>query len=130
MSLGKPTLLLIINAIAPPILWAVVIFIFSSQPTLPSFQLSIIDFIFKKSAHIFVYFTLYLLTWRALRLLQPHLPPQHPRIWLVAALLCLLYALTDEYHQSLVAYRTATLQDIGYDMTGVLLAFLWRYRYI
>lgn len=130
MSTGKLTWRLLGNAVLPPLLWAVLIFIFSSQPTLPSFNLSILDFLFKKSAHIFVYFTLYLLTWRALRLLQPQLPAHHPRIWLIALVLCLLYAITDEYHQSFVAYRTATAQDIGYDMLGVLLAFLWRYRYI
>lgn len=130
MSTGKRNWSLFFNAILPPLLWAVLIFILSSQPTLPNLNLSVLDFIFKKSAHIFVYFTLYLLTWRALKLLQPDLPVHHPRIWLLALIFCLIYALTDEYHQSLVAYRTATLQDIGYDMLGVLLAFLWRYRYI
>lgn len=130
MSTGKHNWLRLFNAILPPLLWAILIFILSSQPTLPSIHLSVLDFILKKSAHIFVYFTLYLLTWRALKLLQPDFPDHHPRIWLLALIFCLIYALTDEYHQSLVIYRTATLQDIGYDMLGVLLAFLWRYRYI
>lgn len=130
MPTGKITWRLLGNALIPPLLWAGVIFFLSSQPSLPSFNLSIIDFFFKKSAHIIVYFTLYLLTWRGLQMLQLHLPTYHPRIWLTALIFCLLYAITDEYHQSLVAYRTATLQDIGYDLLGVLLAFLWRYRYI
>jgi len=55
------------------------------------------------------------------------------RHWLAVALfLICLYALTDEYHQSFVASRTASIYDSLLDMTGgltaLVLAAVWRHR--
>lgn len=117
-----------IIAYLPPIVWATVIFLLSSQAMLPSFETSTYDFIFKKMAHITVYAVLYLLLHRAHRLTHPTATTH--AAWLIPFLLTLVYAVTDEYHQSLVPGRTATLRDIGYDTLGASIAFLWRYRYI
>lgn len=130
MASLKTTILSTLSAVVPPLLWAGVIFYLSSFPSLPSLNLSILDFIFKKSAHMFVYAVLYLLTWRAIRLLNPTAQPTEKKVWLLAILICFVYALSDEYHQSFVPNRTATFQDTAFDLVGVLLAFLWRYRYI
>jgi len=56
---------LYINAFSPPIIWAAIIFLFSSQSNLPGFEQSAYDFVLKKIAHIFVYFVLYFLIKRA-----------------------------------------------------------------
>jgi VanZ family protein len=51
-------------------------------------------------------------------------------IWVAAGLLCLAYASLDELHQYFTPFRHPTVRDIGYDMLGVFIAFLWKYRYI
>lgn len=118
----------LINAFAPPILWAVLIFIFSSQTALPGFEESALDFIFKKTAHIFVYLVLYLLVKRGTDMV---LNKKSEKLLLYSPILiCFLYAFSDELHQSLVPGRYATLRDIGYDMFGVGIAFLRKYNYI
>lgn len=118
----------ILNAYAPPTIWASVIFLFSSQTLLPGLQETPHDFIFKKLAHIFVYFILYLLIKRAIDLTFTDKSTVKNIIFPV--LICLLYALADEYHQSLVPGRYATFRDVGYDMLGVGTAFLKKYNYI
>jgi VanZ family protein len=55
------------------------------------------------------------------------------RSWFVAALVLIcVYALTDEYHQSFVASRTASIYDSLIDMSGGFVALLavaaWRKR--
>ena len=98
----------------------------SAQRTLQGFELDTLDFIFKKTAHMAEYFILYYLLHRALKF-------SHPKSkfnWLIAFILCVLYALSDEWHQSFVSGRTASLRDVGYDTLGVSIAFLRIYRYI
>lgn len=118
----------VILAYLPPILWASIIFLFSSQTTLPGFEESAYDFILKKAAHIFVYFILYLLVFRGIHLT---IHPQHKNtLLLLPFFICLFYAISDEFHQSFVPGRYSTLRDIGYDMLGVGIAFLKKYRYL
>jgi VanZ family protein len=44
--------------------------------------------------------------------------------------LAMLYALTDEFHQSFVPSRTASLHDCAIDSAGALIAltFIWWYQ--
>jgi VanZ family protein len=115
-------------AYAPALLWGVLIFAFSAQPTLPGPDIYSVDFLFKKMAHITVYAVLYLLLYFGVARTTP--ATNHSRkVWL-PLLICFVYAATDEFHQSLVPNRTPTLRDIGYDLLGASIAFLYRYRYI
>ena len=45
-----------------------------------------------------------------------------------AVILTVLYAISDEYHQSFIPGRTATVRDIIIDIAGVVFAFisLWK----
>ena len=45
-------------------------------------------------------------------------------IYTLSAVITVLYALSDEYHQSYIPGRTALLSDVGYDMLGVMIAYL------
>lgn len=117
----------IISAFFPLISWAGIIFFLSSQESLPGFDLSAVDFIFKKTAHVFVYAVLYYLTYRALEITTSK---GNNFIWLQALIICLIYAVSDELHQSTVAGRYATIRDVGYDMLGATLVFLRKMRYI
>jgi VanZ family protein len=104
------------------------IFLFSSQPSLPSPDDIVVDFIFKKSAHIFVYAVLYVLVWFAV---LKSFRIKHPQgQWLLPLAITILYAAADEFHQSLTPGRSPTLRDVGYDSLGMLIAWAWLYRYI
>lgn len=117
-----------LNAIVPPIAWGVLIFILSSQQQLPSFEVSTVDFVFKKMAHMFVYGVFYFLVLRCLRLTtSPKLATHH---WWITLAICLGYALSDELHQSFVLNRHSSPVDIGYDLLGSSIVMLRLYRYI
>lgn len=115
-------------AYLPPTLWAAGIFFLSAQGMLPSFEFSTLDFIFKKSSHMFVYGVLYFLLWRAVQITIPG--PQRAIHWILPLSLTLLYAMSDELHQNTVPGRSATFRDIGYDILGTGIVFLLQYRYI
>lgn len=116
------------KAFAPALIWATTIFILSAQGTLPGLSVSVLDFAFKKSAHMFVYAVLYMLLWYGVQ--QTTKPSSHTRHWLLPLALTLTYALVDEFHQSFVPGRFGTIRDIGYDMLGAGIVFLRQYRYI
>jgi VanZ family protein len=117
-----------LNAYLPPILWACVIFAFSAQTNLQGAELSVLDFLIKKCAHMFVYGVLYLLFYRAIQLSSPSKDTAWS--WILPLLFCFGYAISDEFHQSLVPGRYASPRDIGYDMLGALLVWLKIYNYI
>jgi VanZ family protein len=115
-----------LNAFAPVIIWAAVIFFLSAQEMLPGFTLSIPDFLLKKTGHIIVYALLYFLTLRGFKKVGRSI--HHS--WHISIVICLLYAVLDEFHQSTVPGRTATVRDVGFDLLGVGLAFLYKFKYI
>jgi len=98
----------------PPLLWMVVIFLFSSRPDLPKNEVIVLDFIIKKLAHFSEYFILVILWYRALG--QSSLN----NVFLVA----LIYAFTDEIHQLFVPGRTGTIRDIAIDGAGIITAYM------
>ncbi len=116
----------IFKAFAPATLWAIVIYIFSAQEVLPGLSLSISDFLLKKTAHIFVFAVLYLLMLKGFSSLG-----EAPiKAWKKTMFICLMYAIIDELHQTIVPGRTGTVRDVGYDFLGISLAFMQKFRYI
>lgn len=103
-----------------------VIFKLSAQPDLSS-GLGTWDLILRKIAHIGSYF---LLTVLWLRALAPHTGRALP--WAVA--ISLLFAISDEYHQTFVEGRHGSPVDVGIDSVGIaaaaVLARLPRFRRI
>lgn len=95
---------------------------------LPSLDFSLYDFIFKKTAHIVVYAVLFVLLWHADTRLNPTRTTSQR--WILPALICLGYAISDEIHQSFVPGRYATLRDIGFDMLGCWIVLLRKYHFI
>jgi VanZ family protein len=82
----------------------------------------------RKSAHVVEYAILAWLWWRALRRPQRN----DPRPWslgtaCVAWLAVVLYAITDEWHQTFVANRSGTVRDVFIDGFGGVLGLgcLW-----
>lgn len=99
----------------PAILLMTAIFLFSSTPSSALPNYGFWDTLVKKGGHMAGYFLLTLAYWYWMRL-----SPQ--KVWL-AWLLAVLYAATDEFHQSFTPGRRASLEDaLIYDNLGALLA--------
>ena len=100
--------------------WMVLIFFFSSQPQLPSVPDPWADLIFKKGAHFTVYAVLAVLFRRGL-------PPSRWS-WALSLVLTVLYAASDEWHQSFVPGRHPQLTDVLIDLCGATtgLWIFWR----
>jgi len=79
--------------------------------------LATIHFIIRKLAHFTEYAILGVLAARAFR--------TSPRWFLISAVLIIVYALLDEYHQSFVPSRTASVFDSFIDMAGGISALIF-----
>jgi VanZ family protein len=101
----------------PVIAWAGLIFAFSAQPNLRFVPDQTLDFLVRKAGHMGEYGILALLLWRALATTTAW---RWPGAWAVA--LAVLYAITDEFHQGLVAGRHESAVDVGIDAAGALIA--------
>ncbi|MBI4153565.1 VanZ family protein [Candidatus Woesebacteria bacterium] len=102
----------------PPTLWAVVIFLFSTLPTVKTFEFYWWDFTIKKSAHIIEYGIFSLLLYRAF--INTGVDRKKAAIYSI--LISVLYGLTDEYHQGFTPGREPKLRDVGFDTIGAILA--------
>ena len=100
--------------IGPLILW---LFPNTSPETL-----AVVHFVMRKIAHFTEYAILGFLAARAFRT-SPR-PAIRQRWFLICATLVVIYALLDEYHQSFVPSRTATIFDSMIDIAGGLTALL------
>ena len=100
--------------IGPLILW---LFPNTSPDTL-----TFIHFITRKIAHFTEYAILGFLAARAFRT-SPR-PTIKRRWFLISVALVVVYALLDEYHQSFVPSRTASIYDSLIDMSGGLTALI------
>lgn len=118
-----------LNAFLPPMVWAGLIFFLSAQQALPGPGISSLDFIFKKTAHLFVYAVLYVLLSRGVDLVLDKKTDLRIRFFL-PIFLVICYAVSDEIHQSFVPNRYATLRDVGYDILGSSLVALRKFKYI
>jgi VanZ family protein len=103
-------------------------------PAMPQPDVNRIVFLIRKCAHMTEYAILALVVWRAIR--KPIRNDPRPWSWgqaLAVALLVLLYASSDEFHQRFVPGRDASLRDVMLDTIGGVLGLLiiwafWRSR--
>lgn len=130
----------------PPLAWMTLIFLFSAMPsdsstrqssTLADMLVSVAGrFIFldqaarvllsarlepvlRKLAHMSEYAVLFILWRHALKSLGSALE----KASFGSALICILYAASDELHQLFVPGRSGMVMDVGIDSLGVLMAF-------
>ncbi len=103
------------------VLWIGIIFFFSHQPELKSDLPNQWDFILRKLAHITEYAILTFLLIRALSNYQ--LSKRKIILWSV--ILAILYAISDEYHQTFIFGREGTIRDVCIDSSGVFFALLF-----
>ncbi|HEX6438643.1 MAG TPA: VanZ family protein [Candidatus Binatia bacterium] len=142
--LSKHTGKTFINRWLPVLLWATVIFLFSTEhfaapqssrilgpllrsafPGITAEQVSLVQFVVRKLAHWSEYFILAVLLYRAWYAENSGRSPVRPAALTVC--FALVWAISDEFHQSLVPSRTASLVDVMIDGFGALCGSFWMY---
>lgn len=126
-----------------PFLWALLIFLLSHQPAEVSsgqsevlvsqlqaialgVDASVLTFVVRKGAHIVAYFILGMLVYNALRYVR--MQWRYTTTAKLAAILCTLYAITDEIHQLFVPGRSGEVRDVLIDSCAALVG-VWLLRY-
>jgi hypothetical protein len=100
----------------PLFAWMALIFFLSGRPDLPNPYGGWQGEVLSSAAHVFVFGVLALLWLRLLR--------GRRYAWLGAFALTMLYALSDEFHQSFVPSRHADPWDLFCDGLGAILALV------
>lgn len=98
----------------PPILWAALIFHFSSGKVFVASTIYWQDFTVKKIGHTLLFGFLAILVYRGLR--GEGVSAKNAVIW--AIIISTLYGATDEYHQLFTQGREARVRDVFIDGIG------------
>lgn len=101
----------------PFLVWALLIFAFSSRTTGIVTEIHWQDFVFKKTIHVIEYFVFCLLLFRALKASGVK---ELKNALFISFYSALVYGITDEIHQSFIPGRTANVRDIVIDGTGAM----------
>ena len=101
----------------PVLLWAGVIFLFSSFPTTTTTTFYLGDFLLKKSAHVIEYGIFATIVYRAL--INSNVTKSRS-MWL-SVLIAFMYGLSDEFHQSFTPGRGPKFTDVLIDTFGAIL---------
>jgi len=96
------------------------IFILSNQPRIGVSEDYIINFIFFKTLHVLVYACLFLLLSRGFYFSSQRIDKNTKT---KAALIAIMYAISDEGHQSFIPTREGTARDVLIDGIGIAGAY-------
>ena len=126
----------------PVLLWLGVIFIGSTDlmsaehtsriigpilrwlnPDISNAAIAHVQFIVRKTAHLTEYAILALLLWRAF-IRNTRLRTKMSILFILGWSLAIVAAASDEFHQSFVASRTASVRDVMIDAVGALFGLL------
>jgi VanZ family protein len=107
----------------PALCCMALIFFFSSLSGSSLSNLGSLDVFVKKGAHITEYAILYFLLFRAFQSLMVA-----RKALIVSAVIAVLYAISDEYHQTFVPLREGTVRDVFIDSIGIFLVYLYLRR--
>ncbi len=89
-------------------------------PRLSPEEIDLIHGLIRRVGHVAEYFILGILLFRAFR--SDSLYPWRPRWTLYSIIAVVAYAMSDEFHQSFVNTRTASLVDVSIDSAGGVLS--------
>lgn len=112
-----------LNAWLPVILWALIIFRFSSGNVPVASAVYWQDFAVKKTGHVLLFGALALFIYRALRINK--ISKSKAAVW--AIILSTFYGATDEFHQMFTQGREARVRDVFIDGFGATLVTLALY---
>lgn len=108
--------------IFPPIAWMMFIFSLSSRTRVGVSDTYLVNFLIFKSLHIIEYCILFFLNLRAF---HAYSPQKKQKIFLYAFIATLIFAISDEFHQTFVPTRQGSLRDIFIDTLGIGLCFMY-----
>ena len=108
----------------PPLLWMLSIFFLSSQPRVTITGTFSIDFTIFKGLHMIEYAILYFLLFRAFYSLKNKNMNQQKK-YIYSLIIAILYAASDEFHQTYVFTREGTVPDILIDTAGIVLLYMY-----
>lgn len=110
----------------PVVLWAILIFNFSSGTVPNASNVYWQDFAFKKTGHVLLFGSMAALFYRAL--IGEGVGAKKAVI--TAIILATLYGATDEFHQSFIQGREAAIRDIFIDGIGAYIAGVFIYHFL
>jgi len=112
----------------PPLLWMSCIFYMSSQTSISVSHNVVSDFIIFKTLHVVEYAFLYFLFFRAFYC-STRKKPHFKSIFLYSFILSVLFAISDEFHQTYTPTRQPKIRDVGIDLLGIVLIYsIIRYK--
>ncbi len=109
---------------APVVLWAALIFHFSSGTIPVASPVYWQDFAVKKTGHVLLFGFLAIFTYRALR--GEGVGRKKAAVW--AFVIATFYGGTDEFHQMFTQGREARVRDVFIDSIGACIAVLLTYQ--
>ncbi len=111
---------LILKRWLPAILLCMLIFAASSTPGAQVSDEFVVDFGVHKAVHLVLYSALFFCMYRGTKNI------------LIAALLAIVYGISDEFHQTFVPSRQGSAFDVFVDAIAVLISalILWKYSHI
>jgi VanZ family protein len=106
----------------PLLAWMGVIFYFSSRQRVSVSPEYFLNFLFFKTLHVLEYAMMFFLSYRAFGTTTR----SDPRLWryALAYMFVILYAVSDEIHQTFVPTREGRLRDVIIDALGAIIAWL------
>ena len=108
----------------PPIVWMALIFYLSSRLRVSATGKFLFDFLIFKMLHIIEYAILYLLLFRAFHSINNQQLTISNK-FLYPLFISILYALSDELHQTFVPTREGKARDVIIDTAGILLMYIY-----
>lgn len=106
----------------PVVIWMMTIFMFSSQHSVTVSPEYWLNFAFFKTLHVIIYMTLFVLTYRAV---AASYAGMKGRWGIVAYVITVLYAISDEFHQSFTPTRDPTVRDVIIDSVAALIIWIY-----
>ncbi len=106
----------------PTLIWMGLIFILSSRQRITVSHTYAVNFLVFKTLHVIEYAILYTLMARSMVLSRKR--PAHDAL-LIAFILTLIYAVSDEFHQTLVLSREGTPRDVLIDTVGITIMYVF-----
>lgn len=106
----------------PAILWMALIFTLSSHQRLSVSPEYWLNFLFFKFLHMVEYATLYFLLFRACYLSTKKNDRQKD-LFITPLIIAIIYAATDELHQTFIPTREGTTRDVLIDSVGIFFMY-------
>jgi len=104
----------------PVIIWMTIIFLFSSRQRVTVSEVELVNFLFFKTLHVIEYAILYILLFRA----EKYSGTPVTTTYRMAFFLTVLYAATDELHQTFVPTRDGRVRDVIIDAIGGAISWI------